>query len=359
MNRDHHRAFTIIELLVVVSIIALLIGILLPAVGKARDQARLTQSRANLRQLGQAHVTYAAEWNDRQMTLIDDAFSRYGASAVAASQGFREVNGAAHPGIFFGWAVDETGAQLPVGYWFDGPGGNVPDLLEPMSFTTAFGWFRYYNVKAFNRYVGDRYYDLVFYSPKDRVVLSSLEETGCLEDPSEFCYRSNALPRWSSYCLSAAALFGPGVFQPANRGGFVSPYALAGGFRVPAMSHARFADLKTHMLEHHWLQAARADCNPAFESGSGAYDCEPYYFNQSIHSTPAALFYDGHVEGLGVLEAEAADARVTAQSGHGLWSRDTPFGTAGYFIDLGYDQAATSFHVLTTEGIRGRDTIAR
>ena len=58
-------------------------------------------------------------------------------------------------------------------------------------------------------------------------------------------------------------------------------------------------------------------------------------------------------------EAEAADRRINRQSGHGLWSRDTPFGTDGYFIPEGYDFSSTSFHILTTEGIRGRDTVAR
>ena len=56
----------------VVSIIALLIGILLPAIGKARDQARLTLSQTNMRNLATAHETYAAEWADRQFTLIAD-----------------------------------------------------------------------------------------------------------------------------------------------------------------------------------------------------------------------------------------------------------------------------------------------
>ena len=72
------RAFTIIELLVVVSIIALLVGILLPAIGKAREQAKLTQSQANLRNLATAHQSYAAEWADRQLTFINDNAASYG-----------------------------------------------------------------------------------------------------------------------------------------------------------------------------------------------------------------------------------------------------------------------------------------
>ena len=59
------RAFTLVELLVVVAIIALLLGILLPALGKARDISRLSACGSNLRQLGVATRTYAADFQDR------------------------------------------------------------------------------------------------------------------------------------------------------------------------------------------------------------------------------------------------------------------------------------------------------
>ncbi len=59
------RAFTLIELLAVVAIIALLIAILLPALRLAREQARLLQCESNLRSQGQIVHSYVTEHQGR------------------------------------------------------------------------------------------------------------------------------------------------------------------------------------------------------------------------------------------------------------------------------------------------------
>lgn len=77
LNRRFWRtagAFTLIELLVVIAIIALLVAILLPALGKARLAAQSGASAGNLSQLGRAHYQYASENKDQFLNPFDINF---------------------------------------------------------------------------------------------------------------------------------------------------------------------------------------------------------------------------------------------------------------------------------------------
>lgn len=112
------RAFTLVELLVVISIIALLLSVLMPALGKARAMAQATVCSSRLHQLGLATMLYVQNYNNKYFLSYANGQQAWASSAQGAElQRYAGTKAGFYPGSIFDCPTQKPRGKDQGPYW--------------------------------------------------------------------------------------------------------------------------------------------------------------------------------------------------------------------------------------------------
>lgn len=380
VEQRRRRGLSLMETAIASATTTSLIATLAVTMGGGLGDRTGFRSAANLLVLGQAHHAYAMDWMGRQWTLVPDEFDEYDGDVVEYNNEVRCLEsiilGEDAEGLVWGWWIggdtcDNDGIPGGHAHW-SSIGANLFPAYPLNNVAREFGSRKLYNTRGFRDYISGNTYDPTFFQPGTvdaRLAEGVFDEE--IEVPGPYHPRLNANQGQQAllqpgYDIAASAMWGIDVHRAESAGGWQDPRDITGGYASPSVDQCLHPDLKTRMVERWWIKGAPSRFNPFFDTGAddgqvnGGFRPGVHWFSNLGHEARSqTLFFDGSIAGVRTGDAYEDDLRYQKTSGgDGLWSRDTPMGPGGHYGDMGID-AATSFHLLTTDGIRGRDFLRR
>jgi prepilin-type N-terminal cleavage/methylation domain-containing protein len=189
LRHPSRRGFTLIELLVVIAIIAVLIALLLPAVQQAREAARRTQCKNNLKQIGLALHNY------------HDTYLRFPMANIARWDGSKMWGD--------GWTwharilpqLEQTGIYNKVSSVMGTDAGQIPSAQQKLALTTKIAAFQCPSHPEQTKTVSGL--SGIQHSTYNAVAGTNCFNDGDLNAPTDIGYRGNGM-----FCLNKCYRFG-------------------------------------------------------------------------------------------------------------------------------------------------------